>query len=345
MADQKTPTNDPLISIIVPVYNVEKYLVECLDSLLAQTYKNLEIIVVDDCSPDNSAAIIERYVAKDKRVKAVKRAQNGGLSAARNSGIEHATGEWITFVDSDDYLHTDCYRQTLSVMSATDKCNVGIFSVVYLNDETKQTSPAPYFHVNLDSPNWFWDCNVTSWNKIFLAKHISDHNIRFAEGLYHEDEDFWFKYCAAVDLVPAVTNEPLYYYRQRGASITSNNSSRKQLPDIFASMKTFAQSRNLLISKRDYLLFRASIFIRILNNKLTGEEKLTALSHMRQLMEELQPNTSEVAQMLPIAQYVYMVRDDSFLPVALNLADQMMQLQKQSNKSIARQLLDRVTGS
>ena len=94
----------PKISVIIPVYNVEEYLPVCLDSVLAQTFSDFEAVCVNDGSPDNSAAILEKYAKKDARIKVVSR-PNGGLSAARNTGLENACGEYIYFLDSDDYIH------------------------------------------------------------------------------------------------------------------------------------------------------------------------------------------------------------------------------------------------
>ena len=103
--------NQGLVSIIVPVYKAEKYIHRCIDSLLAQTYKNIEAVLVDDGSPDNCGAICDEYAAKDSRVK-VFHQQNRGVSAARNTGLAHIKGEWITFVDSDDYIEEKEYVYT-----------------------------------------------------------------------------------------------------------------------------------------------------------------------------------------------------------------------------------------
>ncbi len=99
--------NNSMISVIVPVYNVEKYLSKCLDSIINQTYQNLEIICVDDGSTDSSPMILEEYAKKDSRIKIITR-QNGGLSAARNTGVKNATGEFVSFVDSDDWILLVC---------------------------------------------------------------------------------------------------------------------------------------------------------------------------------------------------------------------------------------------
>ena len=106
-----TEIKRPLISVIVPCYNVERYLKKCVDSILNQTYKNLEIWLVDDGSPDNCGKICDELLKKDDRIKVIHK-ENGGLSDARNVAIDQATGEWITFVDSDDYVAVD-YVETL----------------------------------------------------------------------------------------------------------------------------------------------------------------------------------------------------------------------------------------
>lgn len=100
----------PIISVIVPVYNVEKYLPRCIDSILAQTFTDFELILVDDGSPDNCGAICDEYAAKDKRVRVIHKS-NGGVSSARNAGLDAASGEYVTFVDSDDYIAEDRLKQ------------------------------------------------------------------------------------------------------------------------------------------------------------------------------------------------------------------------------------------
>ena len=97
----------PKISVIIPVYNVEKYLSRCLDSVCSQTFNDIEIICINDCSPDNSAEILQEYAEKDKRIRIINKEKNGGLSAARNSGFAVATGEYIYFLDSDDWIELD----------------------------------------------------------------------------------------------------------------------------------------------------------------------------------------------------------------------------------------------
>ena len=106
---------NPRISVIVPVYNVEQYLPRCVESILAQTYENLEILLVDDGTKDNSGAICDAYARQDARVKAIHK-KNGGLSSARNAGIDAATGEYLSFVDSDDWIEPDMYEKMMALM-------------------------------------------------------------------------------------------------------------------------------------------------------------------------------------------------------------------------------------
>ena len=103
------------ISVIVPIYKVEPYLRQCFDSIVGQTYRNLEIILIDDGSPDNCGAICNEYAERDNRVTVIHK-QNGGLSAARNDGIAATTGDWIAFVDSDDWIETDYYEKLLAAV-------------------------------------------------------------------------------------------------------------------------------------------------------------------------------------------------------------------------------------
>lgn len=129
----------PLISVIVPVYNVEKYLPKCLDSLLAQTWQELEIIVVDDGSPDNSWDIMQEYARRDSRVRLIRQ-KNGGLSAARNAGVEAARGEWIGFLDSDDYVAPEMYER-LYRAAVEQGAQMAVCSFTYVH-RTESPSPA-----------------------------------------------------------------------------------------------------------------------------------------------------------------------------------------------------------
>ena len=127
--------NNPKISVIVPVYNVEKYLPTCLDSIIAQSYKNLEIIVVDDGAKDSSGAICDEYAKKDVRIVSLHK-QNGGLSDARNYGMQFMTGDYISFIDSDDYVHPD-YISTLYNNLVENDADISICNFEKTNEVRK----------------------------------------------------------------------------------------------------------------------------------------------------------------------------------------------------------------
>ncbi len=134
--------SDPLLSIVIPIYNVEKYLSACLESVVAQTYKNLEIICIDDGSTDSSGKILDGFAKKDSRIKAIRQEKNRGLSAARNRGISEATGEYITFVDSDDWIDPETCEKTVRKI-CEEKADVLIFP--YVREFRKQSKPKRIF--------------------------------------------------------------------------------------------------------------------------------------------------------------------------------------------------------
>lgn len=127
---------ESLISVVVPIYKVEKYLVKCIDSIIEQSYRNIELILVDDGSPDSCPQICEEYRKKDSRIKVIHK-QNGGLSDARNAGMEIATGEWITFIDSDDYVGINFLKELYSSAINT-KADISICDYKSVSDDTGQ---------------------------------------------------------------------------------------------------------------------------------------------------------------------------------------------------------------
>ena len=137
--------NTPLISVIVPVYNVEKYLRKCVDSIVNQTYKNLEIILVDDGSPDNCGKICDEFAEMDNRVMVIHK-ENGGLSSARNAGLDIATGEYITFVDSDDYIENDTYEKVVVAINKFDS------DLIFFREKSVDES-GKTIYINGDTPS------------------------------------------------------------------------------------------------------------------------------------------------------------------------------------------------
>lgn len=185
----------PKLSIIVPVYNVEKYLGGCLDSLLNQTLKDIDIICVDDGSTDNSAQILKEYAEKDKRIRIITK-KNGGLSSARNAGLELVTTEFVTFVDSDDYLEPNAYEIAISKMTDDiDFVHFGIQTVGETAEQTKKEDDE-YYTIKYAgkkeiTTDLMLEVDVSSCNKVFRKSILDKYNIRFPDGLRHEDAYFF----------------------------------------------------------------------------------------------------------------------------------------------------------
>ena len=227
----------PKISVIVPVYKVEQYLPRCLDSILAQTYEQLEIICVNDGSPDDSLAILERYAARDARIKVISR-ENGGLSAARNTGLDAATGELIAFVDSDDFLLPTMVETLLRALEAHCADIVNCQFNHYRSAE--DIAPRGYDHAPLVCETMqalrllLADKQVTNhvWRNLYKAKLFGD--IRFPVGKFFEDIVVTPQIFAKAGKV-VFLSDALYQYRENRNSITQKPS-RKQRKDYFEAI-------------------------------------------------------------------------------------------------------------
>ena len=214
------------VSVIVPIYNVEPYLRKCLDSIVEQTYKNLEIFLIDDGSPDNCGSICDEYAAKDPRIVVVHKA-NGGLSAARNDGIARATGDWIAFADSDDWCEPDYYEQLLDVdkSKTPDIIYAGGY---YLDWPAKRKA----FHTFNRACSYtgreqiedlqadIVHCGLP-WDKLYKAAFLKENGFRFASDI-RAFEDFLFNFQVLAKARSVVTSPAIgYHYRQVQASIAN----------------------------------------------------------------------------------------------------------------------------
>ena len=212
-----------LISIIIPVYKVEKYLKKCIESVLNQTYTNLQIILVDDGSPDNCGKICDEYAKKDSRIEVIHKA-NGGLSDARNVGISKAKGRYIGFVDSDDYIKEDMYEILLNLIKKYDAdvsiCN--LYDVIDGNEYIRNKENGIREYSRLDIlKEVLLDKNIQSyaWNKLY-KKELFD-EIKYPIGKKYEDIGttfYVFEKCNKI----VVTSEPEYYYLKRSDSLVNN---------------------------------------------------------------------------------------------------------------------------
>lgn len=224
----------PEISIIVPLYNVEQYVNKCVDSILSQTFTDLEVILIDDGSPDSSGQIADDYAKHDSRVK-VRHINNGGLSAARNAGIEIATGRYLGFVDGDDYIAPTMYEVLHQAITKADAqlAICGIYDV-YPGHDPKQ-KPVFYRELNRDeATQMIFEGNIISVhavNKLYARAIFSE--LRYPVGKYHEDSYVILDVLAGCQRV-AVDSQQLYYYLHREGSINTERFSDKQFDFIKA---------------------------------------------------------------------------------------------------------------
>lgn len=254
----------PEISIIVPVYGVEKYLDKCVNSILNQTFTNFELILVDDGSKDNCPLMCEQYKEKDNRVRVIHK-ENGGLSDARNAGIEVATGKYIGFVDSDDYISYKMYEALYNAIEKNSAdlsmCNfmcIGEDEFIEDNDFSipeKVMSGIEILDRNKDDEKGSW---VVAWNKLYKKELFKD--IRYPVGKIHEDEFVYHKIMVKCKKVACVS-EPLYFYLQRNNSIMKSDYSVKRLDRCEALLERGEFLLNKVSYKTASFILNKSVFM------------------------------------------------------------------------------------
>lgn len=225
------------VSIIIPVYNVESYLDECVKSVLKQTFEDFEIILVNDGSTDFSGEMCKTYQEIDKRIRVLHK-ENGGLSSARNVGIDNAKGEYLVFIDSDDAVHPD-YLNTL--ISLAEKYSADLVVCGFIKsercvwqicDEKVEIRTGTEILCRINDNDVVM---TVTWNKLYHRKFFDDFSIRFPEGKIHEDMFFTPQiFLHAQKMV--ISNKKLYFYRQRSNSIMTSDFSPKRL-DVFDSLE------------------------------------------------------------------------------------------------------------
>lgn len=217
-----------MISIIIPIYNAGKYLTQCLESIRMQTYRDFEVLLIDDGSTDNSAEICKSIANSDNRFHYHNK-KNGGVSRARNYGLLHAKGQWICFVDADDWI-THNYLQALT--SQKPEADITFFGVYTVNPDGSQATltPTPVYtekREHIEEAIFTLRCGDLgdilgwTWDKMFRAEIIRKNNIRFPENIsFREDEIFTLEYCRYITSLRIIA-QPLYYYRKTNDGLTS----------------------------------------------------------------------------------------------------------------------------
>lgn len=214
----------PEVSAVVAVYNVAQYLPRCIESVLAQTFKDFELILVNDGSTDNSLRIMQDYAAKDARIRIVTK-PNGGLSDARNSGMKRAEGKYIEFIDGDDFIEPDLMERCVNKLNETG-ADMVMFDIYqyYLATGEKEIIRNPFDENKLyslqDTPELLTSVKNAAWNKMYKLSLFTDNGITYPWGCYYEDLGTTYRLIANCEKI-AFINRPLYDYLQdRPGNIT-----------------------------------------------------------------------------------------------------------------------------
>ena len=285
-----------LVSFIIPVYKVENYLRECVDSVLKQEYQDLEIILVDDGSPDSCPSICDEYALKDNRVKVIHK-KNEGLSAARNDGLNAACGEYVVFLDSDDYYSNPRFIKKMVAQIEASPVQILCHQRQTFIDGKSQalTSSSPYtknelmekdYGVLVKSLSAADRLDASACMKIINRSFLINNKLFFIKGIYSEDVD-WFMRVLLVTESMAVTNDVAYCYRLRTTSI-SHNVKRKNIDDLFSSIENYANTykqhsnEDLRLGVLNYLAYQFFITLGYTQSCLTGSERKTMKSRLKE---------------------------------------------------------------
>ena len=278
------------VSVIIPVYNVEKYLSRSLDSVISQTYKNLEIICINDCSTDDSRKVLEQYSKLDERISIYDNQEKQTAAFSRNFGIDKSTGKYIMFVDGDDYIGSNYVENMVKHISSTG-AEVVISDYYTLNFWRDESDKKFYYYrqydkVPLDIENVKIDMTdmknfiyfaVPCWNKIFSAEFLKSKNLKFPPIHIYEDVVFWGKVWLNLRELYYTPNAFYFYRKKRYGSLTTKRDEdvfqvitiHKMLADLFREYSMYDKMKNILdyIMIRDFLS-KLSLFPADLSQKL-----------------------------------------------------------------------------
>ena len=258
------------VSIIIPVYNVEDYIKECLDSVFSQTYENIEVIIVDDCGNDNSMKIIYQYIEslpQSKQPTIIHHDKNKGISAARNSGIRKATGEYLYFIDSDDYISKRCIESFIQLAEQYQYPNIIFGTAIEVPHLWKKiiiSVNSPQIPTYVNNTQWirrnyfkFKDelLPIPAWNKLTKKDYIIKNNLFFEEGFIYEDR-IWYWYIGNTTNHIVFNKECTYYYRYVPNSIINKKYSYINLYSEMRIIKILSKNIKFryLISQIKYIL-------------------------------------------------------------------------------------------
>ena len=245
-------------SVIIPIYNVEKYLNECIDSILCQTYTDFELILVDDGSTDTSGKICDEYAKRDQRIKVIHK-ENGGLSSARNTGFDNSFGEYVVYIDSDDFVTSLTFLNEVKAVIDEKKSDIVLYKFSKFYDETKKLDECRF---SFDFANGLIGSDELlyemvkrdayygmAWIKTFKRSLAERNNVLFEENLLGEDMDWYFALVLCAETY-SVIDKSYIAYRQRSGSITTSQKLKNLTDFVYILEKWSEKIKNADISEK-----------------------------------------------------------------------------------------------
>ena len=247
----------PKVSVIVPIYNVEKYLEKCINSLLSQTLEDIQIILVNDGSKDNSGNIAKEYEKNNKdRVIYVEK-ENGGLSDARNYGIKYATGDFIAFLDSDDYIEKNAYEEMYNKAIEENADYVECDFIWEFPNKIRVDKQYPY----KNKKEMLSFVRVVAWNKLIKRQLITDNNLEFPKGLRYEDVEFTYKLIPFVNKFVYVDKPFIHYVQREGSIANVQNERTAEIFTVLDNVIEFYKKNNIYEKYRDELEYNYARYL------------------------------------------------------------------------------------
>lgn len=247
----------PKVSVIVPIYNVEKYLEKCINSLLSQTLEDIQIILVNDGSKDNSGNIAKEYEQNNKdRVIYVEK-ENGGLSDARNYGLKYATGDFIAFLDSDDYIEKNAYEEMYNKAIEENADYVECDFIWEFPNKIRVDKQYPY----KNKKEMLSFVRVVAWNKLIKRQLIIDNNLEFPKGLRYEDVEFTYKLIPFINKFTYVDKPFIHYVQREGSIANVQNERTAEIFTVLDNVIEFYKKNNIYEKYRDELEYNYARYL------------------------------------------------------------------------------------
>jgi glycosyltransferase involved in cell wall biosynthesis len=254
------------LSIIIPVYNVEKYVRQCLDSVVTQSFKDVEIIVVNDGSTDKSGEICEEYAAVDPRIRVIHQ-QNVGMSVARNAGLDVATGDYIWFIDSDDWIVPNAFELLVQHLKNTNVEALSFSYILFFSENETFSEPQNIQEISVTDGNSFIRQSAffftAVWSFVYKREFFNEHSLRFKKGLIHEDDYFnleCFGKLKRIQKIPVA----LLYYRRRKDSVTGSVNPENLENRISGYIELIALCQRITDIDSDYIQNKIKAYKRVI---------------------------------------------------------------------------------